>query len=368
MTTFNLSSLTLNTVLLVYSERETIQLDPDYQRASDIWNLEKRQLLIDSIVNGYDIPKIYFHKFLKPLKKGKRTFHYAIIDGKQRLESIWRFIDGKFPLADEAEYVRDSTLNLGGLTYVELGNNYPLLKARLDGYPLSIICVETDDLELIEDMFSRLNEAMALSAAEKRNAFGGPMPKLIRQTANHTFFKRCVPFTNSRYRHFDLAAKFLLIEHANKIVDTKKVYLDSFVKDWKRRSTDSAKHVANSVENTLDAMANVFVDKDHLLRSIGMVTVYYHLFRLALAGDWVDKVSRTSLQKFEKRRKENRLIAEQDLGKADYALLEFDRLVQTPNDAYATDVRLRVLMGSQFHRRPPDSYTSANASLPTSES
>jgi predicted TPR repeat methyltransferase len=94
-----------------------------------------------------------------------------------------------------------------------------------------------------------------------------------------------------------------------------------------------------------------------------MVTVYYHLFHLALTGNWADKVSRTALQKFEKRRKENRSIAEQDLGSADYALLEFDRLVQTPNDAYATEVRLRVLMDSQFHRRPPDSYASAVVSV-----
>lgn len=358
MTVFNISQLHLNTVLLVYSERDTIQLGPDYQRASEIWNLEKRQLLIDSILNGYDIPKIYFHKFLKPLKKGNRQFQYAIIDGKQRLESIWQFIDGSFPLDDECEYVKED-LKLGSLTYDELGKHYPLLKARLDGYPLPIICVETDDLELIEDMFSRLNEAVPLSAAEKRNAFGGPMPQLIRKLTKHKFFAKNVPFSNTRYRHFDLAAEFLLIEQAKKIVDTKKVYLDEFVKSWRGHQLRSAKKIAADVTKTLDTMAKVFVNRDVLLRSVGMIALYYHAFHLAIENGWVNKLSRISLQKFEKRRLENRVIAEEDLGKANYDLLEFDRLVQTPNDSYAIEFRLRILLDGQFRRKLPDSYSAA---------
>ena len=51
-----------STVLSVYVERDAIWVDPEYQRQGEVWSLEKKQLLIDSIINRYDIPKLYFHK------------------------------------------------------------------------------------------------------------------------------------------------------------------------------------------------------------------------------------------------------------------------------------------------------------------
>jgi hypothetical protein len=37
-------------------------------------------------------------------------------------------------------------------------------------------------------MFSRLNEAVPLNAAEKRSAIGGPMALAIREISEHSFF------------------------------------------------------------------------------------------------------------------------------------------------------------------------------------
>ena len=48
-----------NILRLLY-EKDAINLNPEYQRNGEIWPLEKRQLLIDSILNDYDIPKLYF--------------------------------------------------------------------------------------------------------------------------------------------------------------------------------------------------------------------------------------------------------------------------------------------------------------------
>ncbi|MGO9527878.1 MAG: hypothetical protein ACLPT4_03915 [Verrucomicrobiia bacterium] len=47
--------------------------------------------------------------------------------------------------------------------------------------------------------------------------------------------------------------------------------------------------------------------------------------------------------KFEVLRVKNRKTAEEDITKADYDLLEFDKYVQSPNDSYAMEIRLRVL-------------------------
>src|SRR6516225_200595 len=101
-------------ILSIYADRDRIIMNPDYQRQGDIWSEEKRQLLIDSIVNRYDIPKLYFHKLDRKTvqKKGK---DFAVIDGRQRLEAIFDFMDGEYALADDFDYLQDDAVIAGGL-------------------------------------------------------------------------------------------------------------------------------------------------------------------------------------------------------------------------------------------------------------
>jgi hypothetical protein len=353
-------------VLYLYSDRELIQLDPTYQRSSDIWSLDKRQLLIDSIINGYDIPKFYFHRFSKPKDIDGETYSYAIIDGKQRLSSIWGFINGEFPLGPGAQSLEDESQEIAGLTYSELGKEFPRLKMRFDVYALSVKCVETDDLELIEDMFSRLNEAVPLSAAEKRNAFGGETAAAIRSLSKHNFFGKALPFGNKRYRHFDLAAKFLHIEASGKIVDSKKAYLDKFAREWATGHTSGIRAAKTAAKKVLDEMGRCFTKPDPLLRSVGMVSLYYHLFRLATRDGWCDKVSRTRLKKFDVERELNRTVAAGELGDADYDLLEFDRYTQSPNDGYAMTIRLRILLDHVFSIGLDEDYGAGSSRSKTS--
>ena len=74
------SPLKNTTTMLIYAERDEIKLDPPYQRMGDVWPLEKRQLLIDSILNDYDIPKIYFHIYDRE-EKSETGISYSVIDG-----------------------------------------------------------------------------------------------------------------------------------------------------------------------------------------------------------------------------------------------------------------------------------------------
>jgi len=60
-------------------DKDSIDIEPEYQRTGDIWNKDKKQLLIDSILNNFDIPKLYFHKLKNPRKeKSGKIKKYAI--------------------------------------------------------------------------------------------------------------------------------------------------------------------------------------------------------------------------------------------------------------------------------------------------
>jgi hypothetical protein len=346
------SILKNSTIMFLYSERETINLAPDYQRAGGVWTIEKRRLLIDSILNDYDIPKIYFHALSNDSQsRASYKYKYAVIDGRQRLETIWDFMDGRFVLSDDFEYQRDEKTDLSGLSYEDIAKHFPKIRVKFDSFilPVVTVSIEGDESDLIEDMFSRLNEAVPLNAAEKRNAIGGYLVKAITDVSLHPFFTTNVRFGNKRYQHKESAARFLLIEASLRsdeghIVDTKKVYLDGLAK---RYHSNNKKHVMvleEAVVEVLDAMSEEFVEKDDLLLAQGILVVYYLVFRAAINKGWLDKITRRKLLNFRDRLRENREAAAKNYEGAAFDLLEFDRMNQQgTNDASSIKERYRIL-------------------------
>jgi hypothetical protein len=336
-----------STIMLVYSERENIKLDPPYQRMGGVWTLEKKQLLIDSILNDYDIPKIYFHT-LTAGNEPVSGHEYTVIDGRQRLETIWDFIDGGFYLSKDFEYQRDPSINLSGLSYDDISQKYPRIKIQFDSFILPVVGVETDDDDLIEDMFSRLNEAVPLNAAEKRNAIGGDLVRSIREISEHDFFKKKVCFTNKRYQHREVVARMLLVEdcmqNQGKLIDTKKVYLDSLARRYSQDHKNIVGQLQNEIYLVLDHMMEVFGDSDPLLRAQGNMVVYYLLFKKAYELDSLNSLDRRSFLDFNEELRSNRLKAEESYEDSSFDLLEYDRLTQQgTNDASNIKERVSVL-------------------------
>lgn len=340
--------------------RDHIQLDPEFQRAGDIWTKDRRQLLIDSILNDFDIPKLYFRELVPAVRVDDTLIHYSVIDGRQRLEALWAFIDGKLPLGDESGFAELSNMPEGEPPYYQsLQLWVPSFIDRFLDYRLDVITIEATDDEVVEDMFLRLNESSALSAAEKRNAFGGPIPPFTRELAQHEFFLDRLPYANTRYRHFDIAAKFLLFEQKGGVADTKKAYLDRFVRTVRSRD-DHLDAWMGGVLRVLEVLTKTFVSHDVLLKAVGMASVYYLVVRQAEKDGWVGELDRSKLETFEAERLANRRLASQgNEADADYDLLQFDSYAQSPNDAVALRFRRDVLLAYLGHPLEPTGEDSA---------
>lgn len=192
---------------------------------------------------------------------------------------------------------------------------------------------------------------MPLNAAEKRNARPGPLPKAVRGLVEHGFFTEKLPFTNRRYRHLDLAAKTLLLASRENVADTKKIYIDRFFETHAKSDQNQIEPYIDRASSALDRMSDLFVDKDSLLRSVGMVTLYFILFERAIELEMVSDITRPILQGFEDLRRGNRLKAQEDFPDAEYDLLEFDRYTQSPNDAIAMRFRLAVIDEKAFGKK-----------------
>lgn len=161
-----------------FKKDDKFVVNRNYQRKL-IWTLAEKECLIDSILNKYPIPLI----LLAENKDGK----YEIIDGMQRLNAIFSFIENKFSYKDK---------------YFNL-DSYPFAKQKLtdikaEGQQLSdddcssilnyevpvTIFKEEDDVKTI-DVFGRINsKGKKLSVQETRQATEvGNFPKFVRLLA-----------------------------------------------------------------------------------------------------------------------------------------------------------------------------------------
>lgn len=220
---------------------------------------------------------------------------------------------------------------------------------KFDSFILPVILVRTenDDLELIEDMFSRLNEASPLNAAEKRNALGGVFVAFINEISEHELFAKKVRFRNQRYQHKEVAARILLTElsirNNGKLVDTKKTFLDAMAMN-REIEQDHAKKITQDVIKILDTIGKAFEDNDIALSAQGLMVVYYLLFRKAISQNEEHLISRDRLIDFRDDLVRNRKKAEEDIENSIFDYLEFDRLNQQgTNDASSIRERTRII-------------------------
>lgn len=343
-----------NNILAIFKEKQAIDLDPPYQRIAGIWPSDMRKLFIDSLVNGVDIPKIYLHLLTPPRRtKDETLVRYAVVDGKQRLQTMWDFIDGRFTLADDFVLFTQPDAQLQTMTYSELG---AAVRAEFDQTELPIVLVETRDEEVIDDLFDRLNQAANLNAPEHRNALGGPLRPVIRELSEHAFFQRSVPFDNGRYRYYDLSAKFLWITQQDSFASTKRKILDDFVirfreyrkADQPDASEEAVKALKQKVVTRLDILAGFFRRSDALLSRTTMLHLFFHMARLEREGSrlaW-DRKWFESLADAVRRTNANRRLRANDPDAApelDPELVQFIRNQQSLNDGTAMKDSYRIM-------------------------
>ncbi|MCK6599970.1 MAG: DUF262 domain-containing protein, partial [Bdellovibrionaceae bacterium] len=230
------------------------------------------------MINGFDIPKIYLADFtFFNSKLNNSDYFYAIIDGKQRLLSIFNFIENKIKLNKDIIYYKNTTLDLGGLTYKDLLIQYPEIVEEFENYNLSIISVITDEDNKIEEMFVRLNRGKSLTGSEIRSAMQGPIPKMINELAEHNFFNSKIKFEVKRKLEQNLVAKLIIIESNLGFTSTKKKDIDDFVLKNKNKEVSDFIELRSSIKSNLDTMSSIFQNKDPLLKSSGPIVLYYWL-------------------------------------------------------------------------------------------
>jgi uncharacterized protein with ParB-like and HNH nuclease domain len=145
----------------LYAKREYIQY-PDFQREPTVWTPKRKQLLIDSMLIGLDIPKIYLcspknETYCKTVN-GEQTHYYDCIDGQQRIVSVIEFFSGNLRLED-------------GRFWVNLTKDE---KQTLLDYEFTIALIIDASDDDLRKLFLRLQLGATLNVGEKLHAMKGP--------------------------------------------------------------------------------------------------------------------------------------------------------------------------------------------------
>jgi Protein of unknown function DUF262 len=341
---FRVSQFEPKTLSWWRTRRAKIDMSPPYQRHGRLWSATDKAYLIDSILNGFDVPKVYVADFTWGNSAlNRKQLPYAIIDGKQRFEAIFDFFDGNITLNDDFQYRENPTLKLAGLGYQDLLKNHSEVAEIFDNYNLSVMSVVSSDESFINELFVRLNRSKPLTGAEVRNAMAGPAPKLFRRVAKHEFFTTYIAFSIQRSQDLNAAAKLVMFEYEDRLSETKKRNMDQFTRDAIRKGRAKLELAARRVLDTLDVMTEIFLPNDRLLLSAGTVPVYYWFVRNAQAKS--HRFIRQFLISFEEARKQNRQLGNEDPRSPDLdrELVDFDNFNRNTNDQASHDGRFQIL-------------------------
>jgi hypothetical protein len=137
--------------------RKLLDLSPSYQRRS-VWNQGYRDYFAETVLVGYPAPTIFLHEDMSP--DGVAT--YSVVDGKQRLTTIFDFADDLFPVRD------GSVIGQDGKFFSQLDE---AIRRAYWRYQFSVEYLPSVDESVLKDIFDRLNRNVArLTRQELRHA------------------------------------------------------------------------------------------------------------------------------------------------------------------------------------------------------
>lgn len=238
------------TLFDLYKRRNKIHF-PVFQRGI-VWSEFKMELLIDSILRGIDIPKLYLWR----TKEG-----WDCIDGQQRIRAIVRFLDEE--------------LTYKGQIFSDLTEEE---KEKIENYKLTITEVEEINDEEIREMFIRLQLGIPLNSGEKLNAIKSNMGDFVKILVKQPFITN-VSIPKRRFAKEQVCAQICNNSKAiNKTGDFRSSKYEDLENLYRARSDFNLESkAALHVLSVLNKLHEIFSDEATELRNRASIISAYLL-------------------------------------------------------------------------------------------
>lgn len=225
-------------------------LDPEWQR-NYVWSNPQASRLIESFLLNIPVPVIYIAT--------TSDDQYEVIDGLQRLESTFRFLDNRLKLSG-LSILQD----LNGKKFKDLDRKHQkkLKNSVLRTFELS----KTNSSDMHFIVFERLNTGgTRLNEMEIRNClFRGPLNNTIKDLAANPDFRKCVSektFVN-RMKDRSFVLRFLAFYERthHKCLHGIKRFLNEFMETYRNPPENKLQEYRDTFKHCARAAFTVFGD------------------------------------------------------------------------------------------------------------
>lgn len=233
-----------------------IIIDPEWQR-NYVWDSSRASKLIESFLLDIPVPVIYLAK----TDSGK----YEVIDGLQRLTSVFNFFDNKYKLQK-----LDLLNEYKGKSFQDLPNE---IQNKLEDSILRSFELSDSHGDIHFVVFERLNTGgIKLNDMEIRNClYRGSLNSLIKDLARNDNFKKAVNQKNFEKRMQDraLILRFLAFYERTHLKCTSglKRFLNEFLDTYKDANEEKIVEYRRIFEKCMKACLTVFGENSFRLKS-----------------------------------------------------------------------------------------------------
>lgn len=162
--------------LVEWDKNKQLVLNPYFQRRA-VWSDKAKSYLMDTIVRGKPIPKIFIRQ---KINVSTKTSMREVVDGQQRVRTILSYIKDGFPILEK------QNKSVGGKRFSDLDE---ITQENILGYEISVdLLINMPDSEIL-DIFGRLNSyAVVLNEQERINATHFSGFKILADTVGRKYF------------------------------------------------------------------------------------------------------------------------------------------------------------------------------------
>ncbi len=241
-------------------------LNHQVQRGSEQWNKTQKSLLIDSVIRNYiPIPA------LSALKIDDKTF--SVIDGKQRLSTLYSFYNNEFKLSKEIApiIINNEEIELANKKFKDLPTE---IQDNFLSFEIPMIIYEDYSLEQISEVFSRLNNGTVLSKEQKMKAqliTNEKLAAFINRVSNSDFFTQKINLTTGQLRKNEdisvILQTLMLITNTEYVDFTAKSVLNF------ANTVDLNDDIFNKMDKGIELLNSIFEEKQKVLKKINLPVV-----------------------------------------------------------------------------------------------
>ena len=341
---------TVKNLKSMYDEKETLSFNHPIQRQSAQWDNEQQSLLIHSMLANFPVPAVYVHKTesIEVDAKGKHSYTYSVLDGKQRMTTVFSFINGEYALSEDIPDVEieDVTYEIAGKYFEDLDED---VQQEILRFRFNIQAFEDVTDEMIEDIFFRLNNSTPLTKSQKaRPLMGVENSIFINDILAGRFFTEKCTFSKMQLKRSDdmctLLQGMMLLDNKYRDSDFSSISAEEVMNYSQYIKNNYPDECKDRLKRIIGFLNNVFYMKDKNLKKVN-IPVLFLIADKALA----ESITGTNFRRwynsfFEEHKKEYNLYCssgsikkEKTLGRIEIMTRYFDEYFRELNSQNATE-------------------------------